>query len=136
LNLILQVVILAILGLAIVARLKHSFVKHALTMGSAIVLHTFAIFAIMIPSLLSMESSPAGLLKDLLTRLALITVTHAIVGSIVEIIGVLLVALWLFNRSKVDKCFKRKNIMRVTMALWLTELVLGFFVYMILYLPA
>jgi uncharacterized membrane protein YozB (DUF420 family) len=136
LNLILQVVILAILGLAIVARLKHSFVKHALMMGSAIVLHTFAIFAIMIPSLLSMESSPAGLLKDLLTRLALITVTHAIVGSLVEIIGVLLVALWLFNRSKVDKCFKRKNIMRVTIALWLTELVLGFFVYMILYLPA
>jgi uncharacterized membrane protein YozB (DUF420 family) len=135
LNLILQVIILAILGLAIIARLKHSNVKHALMMGSAIVLHTFAIFAIMVPSLLSMESSSAGLLKDLLTRFALVTVTHSIMGSLVEIMGVWLVASWLFNRSSVEKCFKRKNVMRVTIVLWLAELVLGIFVYMMLYLP-
>ncbi|HVP15949.1 MAG TPA: hypothetical protein VMT42_01105 [candidate division Zixibacteria bacterium] len=135
LNLILQVIILAVLGLAIYARLRHSYMKHAVMMGSAIVLHTFAIFAIMIPSLLSMESSPTGLLKDLLTRFALVTVTHSIIGGLVEIIGVWLVVSWLFNRSSVEKCFRRKNIMRATIALWLAELVLGIFVYMMLYLP-
>jgi uncharacterized membrane protein YozB (DUF420 family) len=136
LNLILQVIILAILCLAIVFRLKHSFVKHALMMGSAIVLHTFAIFAIMVPSLISMKSSSSGLLNDLFTRFASVTVAHSIVGSLVEIMGVFLVVSWLFRRSNLERCFKRKNIMLVTIALWLTELVLGIFIYMMLYLPA
>ena len=111
------------------ARLKHSNLKHAVMMGSAIVLHTVAIFAIMLPSLLSLSMSV--ILKNL-SRLALVT-THSMIGSLVEIMGVWLVASWLFNRSNVEKCFKRKNVMRVTIALWLTELVLGIFVYMMLY---
>lgn len=130
-NLILQVIILAVLGLAIYARLRHSRVKHALMMGSAIGLHTLAIFAIMIPSLLEM----GGPLKSLPPRFALITVTHATIGSLVEIMGVWLVVSWLSNRASVEKCFKRKNVMRVTITLWLAELVLGIFVYMMLYLP-
>jgi len=126
---ILQVIILAILVLAMVARLKHGPMRHALLMGSAIVLHTVAIFAIMVPSLLGM----GGLLKDLLTRFAVITVTHSVVGSLVEIMGVWLVASWLFNRRSVEKCFRRKNVMRLTIALWLLEIVLGIFVYLMLY---
>lgn len=131
-NLILQTVILAILGMAVYARLKHSMVKHAALMGSGIALHTVAIGAIMVPSLLSM----GALLRKLLTSFALLTIVHATLGSIVEILGVCLVATWLSNRTNVEKCFKRKNIMRVTIALWLTELILGIFVYMMLYLPA
>ena len=115
------------------ARLKHSNVKHAVMMGSAIVLHTVAIFAIMVPSLRSLESSSAGYFKDFLTRFAAVTVAHAIIGSLVEIMGLWLVVAWLFNRGSVEKCFNRKNVMRVTIALWLTELVLGIFVYMMLY---
>jgi uncharacterized membrane protein YozB (DUF420 family) len=115
------------------ARLRHSNMKHAVIMGSAIVLHTVAIFAIMVPSLRSLESASAGYFKDLLTRFASITVAHAIIGSLVEIMGLWLVVSWLFNRSNVEKCFKRKNVMRVTIALWLAELVLGVFVYMMLY---
>ena len=131
-NLILQTVILVILGLAVYARLKHSMVKHAVLMGSAIGLHTLAIGAIMVPSLLSLSA----LVSKLLTRFALLTIVHATLGSIVEILGLWLVATWLSNRTNVEKCFKRKNIMRVTIALWLTELILGIFVYVMLYLPA
>jgi uncharacterized membrane protein YozB (DUF420 family) len=132
LNLILQAIILVVLGLAIYARLKHSIVKHAVLMGSGIVLHTVAIVAIMVPSLLSMGL----LLRNLLTGFALLTIVHATVGSLVEIMGIWLVATWLSNTASVEKCFKRKNVMRVTIALWLTELILGIYVYMMLYLPA
>jgi uncharacterized membrane protein len=132
LNLILQAIILVVLGLAIYARLKHSYVKHAMLMGSGIVLHTVAIAAIMVPSLLSMDV----LLRNLLTGFALLTIAHATVGSLVELMGIWLVATWLSNTVSVEKCFKRKNVMRVTIALWLTELILGIYVYMMLYLPA
>ena len=131
-NLILQAIILVVLGLAIYARLKHSYVKHAMLMGSGIVLHTVAIVAIMVPSLLSMDV----LLRNLLTGFALLTIAHATVGSLVELMGIWLVATWLSNTASVEKCFKRKNVMRVTIALWLTELILGIFVYMMQYPPA
>jgi uncharacterized membrane protein YozB (DUF420 family) len=145
LNLILQAIILVVLGLAIYARLKHSIVKHAMLMGSGIVLHTVAIVAIMVPSLLSM----GVLLRNQPIGFALLTISHATVGSLVEIIGIWLVATWVLlplrgsaratwrsNTASVEKCFKRKNVMRVTIALWLMEMILGIFIYMMLYLPA
>jgi uncharacterized membrane protein YozB (DUF420 family) len=50
--------------------------------------------------------------------------------------GIWLVATWVSNRAGVERCFKRKNVMRVTIALWLLELVLGIYIYMMLYLAA
>jgi uncharacterized membrane protein YozB (DUF420 family) len=145
LNLILQAIILVVLGLAIYARLRHNYVKHAMLMGSGIVLHTVAIFAIMVPSLLSMGVP----FRSLGTGFASLTILHATVGSLVEIIGIWLVATWVLlplrgsaratwrsNTASVEKCFKRKNVMRVTIALWVTELILGIFIYMMLYPPA
>jgi uncharacterized membrane protein YozB (DUF420 family) len=55
------------------------------------------------------------------------------VGSVVEILGVLLVVAWLFNRTRIDNCFKRKYLMGATIILWILELVLGVYVYMTLY---
>jgi len=130
LNLILQIIILGLLGLAVYFRLRHSFVRHGFVMGAAIGLHTAAIFGIMVPSLLSMD----GLLGNFLTNFALITLTHAAVGTLVEIMGVWLVVAWLHDSNRaVEKCFGRKNVMRVTIALWLAELALGLLVYAMLY---
>lgn len=131
-SLVLQAIIFSVLALAVYARLKHSHVRHAILMGVAIVLHTVAIAAIMIPSLISMRN----VFNNLLTRFAFVTLTHATIGSLVELMGVWLVASWLFNTASVEKCFKRKNVMRVTVALWLAELILGVYVYMMLYLAA
>jgi uncharacterized membrane protein YozB (DUF420 family) len=132
LNLIIQAVIIGFFVFAMYFRLKHSFVKHALMMGAGISLHTVAIFAIMVPSLLSLR----GLLKNLLTRFSLITLTHAAAGSLVEIMGIWLIVSWLTDTVHVEKCVKRKNIMRVTIALWLLEFVLGVYIYMMLYAGA
>lgn len=130
LSLILQAMIFSVLALAVYARLRHSYVKHAAMMGFSIVLHTVSIVTIMVPSLLSMD----GLLQNLQTRFALLTLTHAAIGSLVEVMGIWLVASWFLNTVSIEECFGRKNVMRVTIALWLTEIILGVYVYMMLYL--
>jgi uncharacterized membrane protein YozB (DUF420 family) len=106
--------------------------KHATIMGISIVLHTVSIVAIMVPSLLSM----GGLFENLLTRFALVTVIHAMIGSLVELMGIWLIATWLSHTYSIEKCFKKKNTMKVTMTLWLMELILGAYMYMMLYIAA
>jgi len=102
---------------------------HGIIMTCCIALHTIAIFAIMVPSLLSLHS----LLSNLSTRLSLLVTTHAAAGSVVEILGVWLVAAWISNRKKTGDCFRRKHIMEITITLWILEIILGVYVYMTLY---
>jgi uncharacterized membrane protein YozB (DUF420 family) len=83
----------------------------------------------MIPSLLGLD----GLISGLSTRLSLLVVTHAVVGSVVETLGVLLVVAWIYDRTGVDNCFRRKHLMEAAIVLWILEIVLGVYVYMTLY---
>ena len=129
LNLIFQVVIAIFLVLAMFAIVRRKYAIHGAIMGCCIVLNTISIFAIMVPSF----SKLRGLISGLSTRLSLLVVTHAIVGSVVEILGVLLVAAWVFNRTRIDNCFKRKHLMEATIILWILELILGLYVYINLY---
>jgi uncharacterized membrane protein YozB (DUF420 family) len=122
-------VITAILVLALFAIVRKKYMIHGIIMVCSIVLHTISALVIVFPSLLSLD----GVLSDLSTRLSLLVVTHAVVGSIVEILGVFLVAAWISNRTKVDNCFKRKRVMEATIVLWVLEFALGVYVYMTLY---
>jgi uncharacterized membrane protein YozB (DUF420 family) len=128
-NLIFQVVIAAFLVLALLAIARRKYRIHGAIMGCCIVLNTISIFAIMVPSLKSLD----GLINGLSTRLSLLVVTHAIFGSAVEILGILLVVAWVFNGTRVDNCFRRKHLMTATIILWILELVLGVYVYTTLY---
>ena len=129
LNLIFQAVIAALLVLALLANAGRKYRVHGVIMGCCIALNTISIFAIMVPSLLRLN----GLINGLSTRLSLLVVTHAVVGSVVEILGALLVVAWVFNGTRVDNCFRRKDLMVAVMILWILELVLGVYVYMTLY---
>jgi uncharacterized membrane protein YozB (DUF420 family) len=129
LNLLFQVAIAAFLVLALFAIFRKKYVIHGVVMGCCIVLNTISIFAIMVPSLLSLD----GLISGLSTRLSLLVATHAVLGSAVEILGVLLVVEWVFNRTRIDNCFQRKYLMLATILLWTLEIILGVYVYMTLY---
>lgn len=129
LNLIFQVVIAAFLVLALFAIARRKYRIHGVIMGCGIVLNTISIFLVMVPSLLRLD----GLISGLSTRLSSLVVTHAVVGSVVEILGVLLVVAWVFNGTGVDSCFRRKYLMETAIILWILELVLGVYVYMTLY---
>ncbi len=100
-------------------------------MGIALVLNTVSIGVVMMPSLLSFR----GLFSMPFTRPAWLVIVHAITGSLVEILGVWLVGTWTFRRHEIKACAKKRNIMRATILLWLVELFLGIYVYIMLYLP-
>jgi uncharacterized membrane protein YozB (DUF420 family) len=129
LNLILQIVIAAFLIVALFAALREKYMVHGLITGCSVTLSTISILIVMVPSLLALK----GVVSGLSTSLSLIVVTHAVVGTVVEILGVLLVASWVLEKTRVDNCFRRKYIMMGTIILWLCELVLGVYVYLMLY---
>jgi uncharacterized membrane protein YozB (DUF420 family) len=61
--------------------------------------------------------------------------SHAALGILVEILGAYLVLIWAMHPKDVQPCFKRKTVMRVVLVCWLIELILGAYVYILLYVP-
>jgi hypothetical protein len=101
-------------------------------MALAVILHLTTILAIMIMSF-------GFLLSDLIIpapfdAISMIGLIHGVAGSIAFALGVVLVGAWHFS-SDVKGCFKRKNIMRITITLWLLALVLGIALFAIFYGP-
>jgi uncharacterized membrane protein YozB (DUF420 family) len=131
-DLLFQVAILLILTVGWGFKRRHSYAKHGIIMGIAVALHTILIFAVMVPSLMA----STGLFANLLNRLALTILPHSVLGSIVEILGIYFLSVWASNRGLSKACFKNKMIMKVTIVLWIAELILGIYVYILLYVPS
>jgi len=132
-NLVFQIVIFLVLAVGfLIAKAKRSFQNHGLIMGVAVGLHTVSILIVMVPSL----AASRGLLADLYAGLSLAVLSHAILGSLVEVLGIYLVGTWAANRKNVQACYKRKTAMRATVMLWLVELIIGVYTYILLYAPA
>jgi len=130
-NLLLQLAILVVLILAVFFKSKQSYPRHGATMGIAVTLHTILIFSIMVPSFASL----LGSFGNLLWPSAAVIVLHAGLGSLVEILGLYLVLAWALNRWNVKICFGNKRFMKPTIILWLIEIALGIYVYVLLYVP-
>ncbi len=132
-NLVFQIVIFLVLAVGLLmAKARRSFQKHGLILGVAVGLHTVSILIVMVPSLVASR----GLFADLSTGLALVVLSHAVLGSLVEILGIYLVGTWAANRKNIQACYKRKTAMRATVLLWLVELITGIYAYVLLYVPA
>jgi len=100
-------------------------------MAIALVLNTISIAVVMIPSLQGFR----GVLSMPFTTPAFVVVVHAAAGALVEILGVWLVGTWAFQHRDIKACAKKRSIMRATVFLWLVELLLGIYVYIMLYVP-
>lgn len=132
LNLLFQITIfIFLIGGVSIVKLRSGFAKHGVIMGLALLLNTISIAVVMIPSSLSFR----GLFSAPFTRPALAIVTHIVMGSLTEILGIWLVAIWAFRRHEIKACARRKNVMQGTILLWLVELFIGVYVYAMLYLP-
>jgi uncharacterized membrane protein YozB (DUF420 family) len=130
-SLLLQVAILLILTVGWGFKRRRNYLKHGIIMGIAVALHTISIFVVMVPSLMA----STGLFANPLNRLALTILPHSVLGSIVEILGIYLLSVWASNRGVSKACFKNKRIMKATIALWVAELILGIYIYILLYIP-
>ncbi len=94
-------------------------------MAAAVTMHLITIFAWMIWSFLNFFTPTTANYAD---PLILITLAHAILGTVAAALGVWLVAAWHFQ-TDVQKCFPRKPIMLITITLWLGAIVLGVVLY-------
>lgn len=132
-TLLLQIVIFVVLLAGFVmARVKRGFLNHGVIMGVAVSLHTVSILIVMVPSLLS----SGGLFENWAGSLPLLVASHAALGILVEILGAYLVLTWALHPKDTKPCFKRKTTMRVVLVCWLIELILGAYVYILLYVSS
>jgi uncharacterized membrane protein YozB (DUF420 family) len=129
LNLLLQVAVLLVLLASLRFKFRRSYLRHGVSMGLAVVLHTVSIFVVMVPSLLA----SGGLFGDLSNRLALAVLSHAVLGSFVEVLSLYLLSVLALNRGVTKACFRNKVTMRITLVLWVVELIVGVYVYFLLY---
>jgi len=92
----------------------------------AVVLHTISILAIMVPSFGAVTSG------DFPIVIPTIPSVHGITGILAEVLGVWIIASWRL-RTSLHYCAPKKKLMRLTLIVWLTALLLGTLLYLNLY---
>jgi uncharacterized membrane protein YozB (DUF420 family) len=129
-NLLLQIGIFVVLSISMytLKRGRH-IARHGVLMVSAVVLNFISFLLVMGPSILGLQPFIVARPSHVLS---IAMVVHASTGTIAEIIGGYLVAVWRFSAS-VKTCVRRKTGMRVTLGVWLIALVSGFLAYALLY---
>jgi uncharacterized membrane protein YozB (DUF420 family) len=128
-NLLLQLAILVVLIVGFSLKRSRIYPKHGTTMAIAVAMHSISIFAIMLPSLLALTGSWVNSFAPV----PLVVLPHAVLGSLVEILGVYLVLTWALDHREVKVCSSKKKLMKPTLILWLIELAIGIYVYILLY---
>jgi len=130
-SLIIQVIVLFMLMYGYSLKSKSKFWQHGRIMAVALILHLIMIFVIMIPSFVY-ALVPSYIIRFPLELISIVGLFHGIAGIVVMILGSWLVATWHFSKE-VTGCFKRKSIMRVTIAAWFSALILGIVLYILFY---
>ncbi len=128
-NLILQIVILAMLAVAVWFKSKAKFRKHGLLMFGATLMNLVSFLLVMGPSFISFSSS---VIAQPSARLSIVTLAHIILGGLSIVFSVWLVAAW-HLQSSTEGCVRRKPMMRITITLWTIALIVGILLYMLLY---
>lgn len=129
LNLILQIVVIAILlAGAYYAKRKRNFNIHGKAMSVALVLNIVGMLFVMAPRLISSLSYLVSTVNQLPSML---TIIHPIFGGLAEILGLFAVATLRPCGSKMGK--NVRNLMIVTFALWVVAFLFGVSVYIAFY---
>ncbi len=131
LNLLTQILTLAIIFVSLYYKRKGKLKHHGATMGVAVILHILTFVSVMAPIFFEYFSFYATELGD---TLAQVTWIHAVPGATALILAIFLVTMWAVNSSNVAGCYKRKRIMDATLLLWLISLVFGIATYVLTYL--
>lgn len=128
-SLALQVAILflLILGLPFVrgSNTKKNLMRHGYLTAFAVVLHTVLIFVVMVPTFIS---GVAGLEATSLLDMLNVWV-HIILGTVAEVLGIILVVTWLRYGPSKMMCARLKKWMMPTFVIWVVSLVGGAIVH-------
>jgi uncharacterized membrane protein YozB (DUF420 family) len=121
-NLVLQIIILAVLVTGyIVIRLK-KIGRHAYIMLSAVIVHLASILLAMAPAAVVVFTQP-----NLRTFVPIVG-AHIAIGTVAIGLGIYIIRVWRLDSSGA-RCFRMKNLMMVLLPLWITEIILGIGLY-------
>jgi hypothetical protein len=127
--LILQIVILFLLVLSLpLARglgVKKNLMRHGYLTVTALILHTFLIFIVMIPTF----SNGLGELGGLSFPYSLTVWSHVILGTAAEILAIIVVAFWVSKPLSNMTCVRVKKLMLPLFAVWTLAIVNGALVH-------
>ena len=130
-SLILQVVILflLILGLPLIrgANTKKNLMLHGYFTAVALVLHTFLILIVMVPTV----SGGFGELGGLSILYSFTVWSHIALGTAAEILAILIIAPWLYNHPSRMACAKLKKWMLPTFIIWVIAIVNGTLIHIL-----
>lgn len=130
-SLIIQVAILFLLvvGLPLVKGLKSkkNFMIHGYLTTVAVAFHTVLIFVAMIPTL----AEGMGEISELSLLNAVNLWLHVVLGTVAEVLGVLLVVSWLRKSPSQMACGRWRRWMLPTFVIWAVSLVGGALVHLL-----
>gem|GEM_PF-1054052 len=130
-SLIIQLFVLGLLFYGFILKKNQKFRQHGLTMLGAVVLHAITIFAVMMPSFAGGFSAPGAF--DFSNMLVVLALVHTVAGVVAFLLGIVLVVNWRL-RADLKPCFAKKQLMRVTIVIWMIALMLGVVLYWLFYL--
>jgi uncharacterized membrane protein YozB (DUF420 family) len=117
-----------------ILKVRKKFRQHGIVMLLAVGLHAITIFAVMIPSFI-IAFIPEFIVKNPEKNISILAAVHGSAGLTAFLLGSWLVVSWRL-KAEMSKCFARKKIMRTTISLWITALILGILIYLYFYTPA
>ena len=124
-SLSLQVVIvfLLVLGIPFVkgGGVKKNFIFHGYLTIGALILHTILIFLVMIPSFLD----GFGDIGSLPIFYAVNVWSHAILGTLAEIVGFVIIVFWLSKPIAKMGCLRVRRLMMPLIIIWVISLING-----------
>ena len=130
-SLVLQVVILfvLILGLPFVKGLgvKKSFFMHGYLTIFALILHSVLIFIVMIP----VFNNGIGELGGLSLLAALTVWSHVILGTVAEILGIIVIGFWVSKPLSNMACLRMKNVMLPLFIMWTLSIINGAIIHIL-----
>jgi uncharacterized membrane protein YozB (DUF420 family) len=124
-SLVVQIFVLALLIAGYVLKGRKNYRGHGITMTTAVILHIITILTVMAPSFSSFFSSPGTIVID---AIVIISFVHVALGLIAVALGIWLTASWHFKKD-LQTCFSKKKVMKPTLTLWVTAILLGLTMY-------
>ncbi len=130
-SLLLQVAImfLLVLGLPFVrgASGKKNLMMHGYLTVLALVLHTILIFVVMVPSF----ADELGELSSLSILSAIDVWSHVVLGTAAEILGIIIIGVWLSKPPTMMRCAKMKKWMMPAFVIWMISLINGTLIHVL-----
>ena len=124
-NLVIEIVVLLLLALSLYLEKKKKFAWHGNVMLVVVLITGVLVVSHMGPSLIYILREEVPILDPI----ALVGLSHGIIGAIAEFLGIWLVGTWAYVQSDIKYCIQRKKLMRIILAFWVLALGVGILYY-------